>query len=255
LGCRNQEWELPVVDDQAEFERENREAVKRMVADPKMTELTRAWFDLSFRHRYPYNFKWMGMPIIQYPQDIVAMQELIWEVQPEVIVEVGIARGGSIVFYASLLKLLGGDREVIGVDIDIRQHNRERIERHPMFSHISLIEGSSVDAGTVASVEKAVLGRKPVMVILDSNHTHEHVAAELDLYAGLVGVGSYLVVFDTHCEFLPQDLLSDRPWGTGNSPYTAVQAFLEKDKRFVRVPVEDKLQLSCAPSGYLTRVA
>lgn len=240
--------------DHEEFERENRASIAGMAADTEMTSLTRDWFNHSFRHRYSYHFKWMGMPIIQYPQDIVAMQELIWALRPEVIVETGIARGGSVVFYASMLELMGGEREVIGIDIDIRAHNRVRIEAHPMFKRIALVEGSSVAAETVAAVRKRVGTRKPVMVLLDSNHTHDHVLKELELYGDLVTPGSYLVVFDTHCEFLPPELLEDRPWGQGNNPYTAVQEFLARDKRFRRVPVDDKLQISAAPFGYLQRV-
>jgi cephalosporin hydroxylase len=240
--------------DHEEFERENRASIAALSADSEMADVTRDWFNRSFRHRYSYHFKWMGMPIIQYPQDIVAMQELIWEVQPEVIVETGVARGGSIVFYASMLQLLGGSREVIGIDIDIRSHNRERIETHPMMERIHLVEGSSIASETVAAVKARVGTRKPVMVALDSHHSHEHVQKELELYADLVTPGSYLVVFDTHCEFLPPELLEDRPWGKGDNPYTAVQEFLEKDKRFERVPIDEKLQISAAPFGFLKRI-
>lgn len=243
-----------VADDRAEFEEEKKRSIAAMRDDAKLKDLSQELFVRSFTHRYPYHFSWMGLPIIQYPQDIVMMQELIWAVQPQVIVETGIARGGSIVFYASLLKLLGGDRKVIGVDIDIRAHNRESLDAHPMRNSIDLIDGSSIDPETLRAVDLAVGGRGPVMVILDSNHTHDHVLAELRAYADMVSVGSYFVVFDTHCEFLPAELLADRPWGQGNSPYTAVGQFLSEDDRFVAEPAEEKLLLTCAPRGVLRRV-
>lgn len=241
--------------DHKEFEQQNLDSIKAMASDQRMAELTRDWFNYSFKHRYSYHFKWLGMPIIQYPQDIIAMQELIWEIKPEFIIETGIARGGSLVFYASILKLLGGNRRVVGIDIDIRKHNRERIEAHPMFEHIELVEGSSVDDSTYDEVHSIVKDSNgPIIVALDSNHTHEHVLRELELYSNFVTPGSFLVVFDTHCEFLPQDLLNDRPWGKSDNPYTAVKEFLSKDERFVREPIEDKLQISAAPFGYLKRV-
>jgi cephalosporin hydroxylase len=226
-----------------------------MASDERMAELTRDWFNYSFKHRYSYHFKWMGMPIIQYPQDIIAMQELIWEIKPEFIIETGVARGGSLAFYASILKLLGGNRRVVGIDIDIRKHNRERIEAHPMFDHIELVEGSSIDDSTFEKINSIVKDSNgPIIVALDSNHTHKHVLKELELYSNFVTLGSFLVVFDTHCEFLPQDLLNDRPWGEGDNPYTAVKEFLSKDERFVRVPYEEKLQISAAPFGFLKRI-
>lgn len=241
--------------DHEEFEQQNLESIESMASDAHMADLTRDWFNYSFKHRYSYHFKWMGMPIIQYPQDIVAMQELIWEIQPEFIIETGVARGGSLVFYASILKLLGGKRKVVGIDIDIRKHNRDRIEAHPMFDYIELIEGSSIDSSTFDNVNNIVKNANgPIIVVLDSNHTHEHVLKELELYSEIVTQGSFLVVFDTHCEFLPQELLSDRPWGKGDNPYTAVEEFLAKDKRFVRIPFEDKFQITAAPHGYLKKI-
>ncbi len=241
--------------DHEEFEQQNLKSIQAMASDSHMAELTRDWFNYSFKHRYSYHFKWMGMPIIQYPQDIIAMQELIWEIKPEYIIETGVARGGSLVFYASMLKLLGGDRKVIGIDIDIRQHNRERIEDHPMYDFIDLVEGSSIDQSTFEKVNSIVKNSAgPVMVALDSNHTHEHVLRELELYSNFVTPGSFLVVFDTHCEFLPEDLLSDRPWGVNDNPYTAVKEFLAQDERFERVPFEDKFQITAAPHGFLKRL-
>jgi cephalosporin hydroxylase len=196
----------------------------------------------------------MGVPIIQYPQDIVAMQELIWRVKPEMIIETGVAHGGSLVYYASLLELTGRG-EVLGIDIDIRSHNRAMIEAHPMARRISMIQGSSVDAAVVREVRVRAAGRAPVMVVLDSNHTHEHVLGELRAYADLVTVGSYCVVFDTVVEDLPGDLYPDRPWSAGNSPKTAVHAFLREDDRFeIDRDVEAKILITVAPDGYLRRV-
>ena len=194
----------------------------------------------------------MGVPIIQYPQDIVALQEIIWRVRPNVIVETGIAHGGSLILSASLLELLGGDGRVVGVDVEIREHNRAVIEAHPMMKRITLIEGSSTDPAVVKRVQESTRGRGPVLVLLDSNHTHQHVADELKLYSPLVTKGSYLIVFDTVIEDLPAAGRSDRPWGPGNNPKTAVREFLRGTDRFtVEVDIENKLMITVAPEGYL----
>src|SRR4051812_8600361 len=200
--------------------------------DQRFKELTREWFLESCRVKYSYRFSWMGRPIIQYPQDIMAMQELIWRLQPDLIIETGIAHGGSLVFYASMLELLGGDRRVVGVDIEIRPHNRSAIEAHPMFKRIELIEGSAIDPGIVAQVRARAVGRQRVIVVLDSNHTHDHVLAELRAYSPLVTPESYLVVFDTVVEDMPDEFFPDRPWRKGNSPKSAVHAFLAENDQF-----------------------
>lgn len=211
--------------------------------------------------RYSYNFSWLGRPIIQYPQDIVAMQEIIWTVQPDLIVETGIAHGGSLIFSASMLELnaaCGGppDAQVIGVDIDIRAHNRAAIESHPMYRRISMIEGSSIDAKTVERVRAKAVGKRSVLVCLDSNHTHDHVLAELTAYASLASVGSYCVVFDTIIEDLPDGTYADRPWGPGNSPRSAVQEYLQSHPEFVvDARIDQKLLISVASGGYLRRVS
>ncbi len=173
--------------------------------------------------QYSYNFSWMGRPIIQYPQDMIAMQELIWNIKPDLIIETGIAHGGSIIFYASLLELIGKG-EVLGIDIDIREHNREEIEKHPMFKRIKMLEGSSLSPEMVARVKAIADQHKTIMVCLDSNHTHDHVLRELELYAPFVSVGSYIVVFDTIVEFMPDGYLPNRPWGKGDNPWSAAQA-------------------------------
>lgn len=206
--------------------------------------------------KYSYNFTWMGRPIIALPQDMIAMQEIIWEVKPDLIIETGVAHGGSIVYYASLLELIGGDGLVIGIDIDIRKHNRDLIEQHPMMRRIQLIEGSSTGDEIVEQVREIASTKKRIMVCLDSNHTHDHVLEELKLYAPLVSVGSYCVVFDTGVEDMPADYnWGIRPWGKGNNPKTAVWEYLKTHDEFeIDKGIDNKLLISVASDGYLKRV-
>lgn len=214
----------------------------------------------SLEAKYSYNFSWLGRPIIQYPQDILALQEIIWEVKPDLIIETGIAHGGSLIFSASMLELnalCGGpaDAEVVGIDIDIRAHNRTPLETHPMFKRILMLEGSSIDVKIIEAIQKKAQNKQCVMVCLDSNHTHEHVLAELEAYAPLTTPGSYCIVFDTIVEHVPEQLSSDRPWGPGNNPKTAVQAYLQRHPEFkVDQQIENKLLISVAPGGYLKRI-
>lgn len=219
--------------------------------------------------KYSYNFAALGRPIIQYPQDMVAMQELIWQIKPNLIVETGIAHGGSLILSASMLALLDmceaietgatldpkvSKRKVLGIDIDIRAHNRAAIEAHPMASRIQMIQGSSIDPDIIAQVHTIAAGYSRVMVCLDSNHTHEHVLAELHAYAPLTSVGSYCVVFDTIVEDLPKEMFPDRPWGPGDNPKTAVLEYLKAHPEFeIDRSVQDKLLISVAPNGYLFR--
>ncbi len=225
--------------------------LRRMGADPEVRAAWKRALDVIAPYRYAYNWSWLGRPAIQFPQDLMAFQEIIWRTRPDVVVETGIAHGGSLVFSASMLELLGGEREAIGVDIDIRPHNRAAIEAHPLAHRIRMIEGSSVDPGTAARVRERVAGRT-AMVILDSNHTAEHVARELDLYAPLVRQGLFLVVMDTAVEYADAAAIVDRPWGPGNSPMTAVDAFLARETRFVIDEEYDaKLLFTVAPRGYL----
>lgn len=209
----------------------------------------------SNKAQYSYNFSWMGRPIIQYPQDMIAMQELIWDIKPDLIIETGIAHGGSIIYYASLLELIGKG-EVLGIDIDIRKHNKTEIEKHPMFKRITMIEGSSVIKETIDKVKGHVVGMERILVTLDSNHTHEHVLEELKLYAPFVSLNSYIVVFDTIVEDLPEGYFPQtRPWGVGNSPKTAVQEFLNANPDFIiDRNIDHKLLISVAPGGYLKRI-
>ncbi|SEK93922.1 Cephalosporin hydroxylase [Atopomonas hussainii] len=219
------------------------------------------WLVHTCRHKYSYNFTWLGRPIIQYPQDVMALQELVWQVKPDLIIETGIAHGGSLILNASLLALLDlcegrtTPRQVLGIDIDIRAHNRAAIEAHPLTpGRIEMLQGSSIGEDIVAQVRERASHAERVLLILDSNHTHEHVLAELQLYSDLVKPGSYCVVFDTVVEDMPADFFPDRPWGPGNNPKTAVREFLasEAGQRFrVDRALEDKLLLTVAPEGYL----
>lgn len=215
----------------------------------------------SLNAQYSYNFSWMGRPIIQYPEDMIAMQEIIWSVQPDLIIEMGIAHGGSLIFSAAMLELnaaCGGNQnaEVLGVDIDIRAHNREAIEAHPMAKRISMIQGSSIAPEIIEQVKAKAAGKQRILVCLDSNHTHEHVLAELEAYAPLTSVGSYCVVFDTIVEDIPAEMIVDRPWGPGNNPKTAVWEYLKTHAEFeIDKRIDRKLLISVAPDGYLKRVA
>jgi cephalosporin hydroxylase len=219
-----------------------------------------AFMKSSLGPQYSYNFSWLGRPIIQYPQDMVAMQEIIWSVQPDLIIETGIAHGGSLIFFASMLELnaaCGGSQtaEVLGVDIDIRAHNRTAIEAHPMFKRISMIQGSSIAPEIIEQVKAKAVGKQRILVCLDSNHTHDHVLAELEAYAQLTSVGSYCVAFDTVVEDTAECCPSSRPWGKGNNPKTAVWEYLKTHHEFeIDKQIDHKLLISVAPEGYLKRV-
>jgi cephalosporin hydroxylase len=238
-------------DEESRFEEERRREAAEMHQDKELERLARDWFDKSYKYRYSYNFRWLGRPIIQYPEDIVAIQELLWRLRPDLVVETGVAHGGSLILSASILELLGHG-SVVGVDIDIRAHNRRAIEAHPLAKRIHLIQGSSTDDAVVAEVSKRAAGLPRVVVFLDSNHTHEHVARELDLYSPLVGKDSYLVVFDTVVEKMPDAAFTNRPWRRGDNPMTAVREFLGRNRRFVVDEEFDRrLPFSVAPRGYL----
>ncbi len=237
----------------------NQEKASNITAQGKDKELkaTALKFMMdSSPHKYSYNFTWLGRPIIQYPQDMVALQEVIWEIKPDLIIETGIAHGGSLILSASILQLIGEDGHVLGIDIDIRDHNRKEIEAHPMFKRITMIQGSSVEKKTIDQVHEFAKGKRRVMVILDSNHTHEHVIDELNAYASLVSKGSYLIVFDTAVEDVPEDFdWGSRPWGKGNNPKTAVWEFLKKHDEFeIDESIHNKLLITVAPDGFLKRV-
>jgi cephalosporin hydroxylase len=234
------------------FQQERHENIKKQGVDRDLKGLSNVWARETAPYKYTYNFSWMGCPIIQFPQDIMAMQEIIWSIKPQLIIETGIAHGGSLIFYASMLELLGGDGMVLGIDIDIREHNRVEIEKHPMAKRIKMIQGSSLDKDIVEQARLFTNAKSPVLVVLDSMHTHAHVLEELKAYSPLVTRGSYLVVFDTLVEDMPNDLYKDRPWGKGNNPKTAVWEFLKSNDRFeVDKEIENKLLITVAPDGYL----
>jgi len=232
--------------------------------------LSRIWSRETNRNGYTYNFSWQGRPIIQYPQDMVAMQELIWQIKPDLIIETGIAHGGSLIFSASMLAMLDmcdaiesgttinpneSKRKVLGIDIDIRQHNREAIEAHPMVSRIQMVQGSSIAPEIIEQVKAVASNYKTILVCLDSNHTHDHVLAELEAYAPLTSVGSYCVVMDTLVEDMPKEMFPDRLWGPGDNPKTAVWNYLETHKEFeIDKSIQHKLLITVAPDGYLKRV-
>jgi cephalosporin hydroxylase len=225
--------------------------IEAMQADEELKSLRAQVYAAIAKYRYTYNFNWFGRPIIQLPEDILTMQEIILRVKPDLIIETGVAHGGSLVFSASMLELLG-EGEVVGVEIEIRPHNREAIEKHPLSKRIKLIEGSSVDESIVERVRAEARGKRRVMVFLDSNHTHEHVLRELEFYSPLVTKDSYLVVFDTGIEDMPEGTYPERPWGKGNNPKTAVWEFLKRNDRFeIDRELEARLLYTVAPDGYL----
>ena len=236
------------------YRAEKRQRIEALARDERFRRLSNEWRSMALDRKYMNNFSWWSRPVIQLPGDMVAMQEIVLTVKPDLIIECGIAHGGAVVMYASLLHLLGKG-EVVGVDVEIRPHNRLAIESHPMAGRISLIEGSSIDPATAARVRERALGKRTVLVCLDSNHTHAHVLKELELYAPLVTSGSYCVVFDTFIEDMPDDYVwTDRPWGKGNSPKTAVHEFLRTRPEFeIDRSMADKILITSAPDGFLRR--
>lgn len=239
-----------------EFYADKNMNIRKITNNQELKDLGIKFIKETGQYKYSYNFSWMGRPIIAYPQDMIAMQELIWEVKPDLIIETGVAHGGSIVYYASLLELIGGDGLVVGIDIDIRKHNRDLIEAHPMMKRIKLIEGSSISNEVAEQVNAIAATKKRIMICLDSNHTHEHVLEELKLYAPLTSVDSYCIVFDTVVEDMPEDYdWGVRPWGKGNNPKTAVWEYLKTHDEFeIDKSIDSKLLITVAPDGFLKRV-
>lgn len=246
-----------------EIEKFKEERAELINANAKNKELKKASHDFlekSIEAKYSYNFSWLGRPIIQYPQDMIALQEIIWEVKPDMIIETGIAHGGSLIFSASMLTLLEACGEitngkVLGIDIDIREHNRKAIESHPMSKKITMFQGSSIDKQMIEKVHEFAKQGTKILVYLDSNHTEEHVLAELKAYAHLASVGSYCVTFDTLVEDMPSEFSDDRPWDKGNNPKTAVWKYLKECDDFViDKDIENKILITVAPDGYLKRI-
>ena len=211
-----------------EFESEKQAGIKALGADLEARRLSKEWFSRVSKLRYSYNFTWLGRPIIQFPQDLIALQEIIWKLKPDIIIETGIAHGGSLIFYASMLELIGLDGRVIGVDIDIRPHNRAALDDHRFRGRISLIEGDSCSGAVIAQIEKIAEHKSCMIVILDSNHTKDHVARELQLYEKFIRKNGYLIVFDTIIDEMPEEFSEGRPWGPGNGPRGAVVEFLSR---------------------------
>ena len=254
----------------SDFQKEVAERISAIPGNKELCETATAFMRASTGPKYSYNFAWQGRPIIQYPQDMVAMQELIWSIKPDLIIETGIAHGGSLIFSASMLALLdmcdaieagekldpkNSRRKVLGIDIDIREHNRAAIEAHPMASRIQMIQGSSIAPEIIEQVRSVAANYSRVLVYLDSNHTHDHVLAELQAYAPLTSKGSYCVVFDTVVEDMPKEMFPDRPWGPGDNPKTAVWEYRKTHPEFeIDKSIQHKLLITVAPDGYLKRV-
>ena len=242
------------------FEVEREVRIKEYQENNRLKNSANNFMKESTIPQYSYNFSWLGRPIIQYPQDMIAMQEIIWEVKPDMIIETGIAHGGSLIFSASMLMLLEAcgeidNGQVLGIDIDIREHNKKAIEAHPMSKKITMFEGSSIDSEMINRVHEFAKQGKKILVCLDSNHTHEHVLAELRAYASLTSVGSYCVVFDTIIEDMPNDSFPNRPWGVGDNPKTAVWEYLKDNDDFIiDKDIENKILITVAPDGYLKRI-
>lgn len=253
------------------FEKEVEERLKAVENNQELKDAAYQFMKTSLAPKYSYNYSWMGRPIIQYPQDMAAMQELVWQVKPDLIIETGIAHGGSLIMNASFLALLelseaaeNGQvvdpkktkRKVLGIDIDIRPHNLEAIKAHPMSNRIDMIQGSSIAPEIINQVKEYAKAYKTILISLDSNHTHEHVLAELEAYAPLTSLNSYCVVFDGVVEDMPKELSGDRPWGPGNNPKTAVWEYLKSHSEFeIDKSVQNKLLITVAPDGYLKRIS
>ena len=269
------------MEDKIKFNKDRLYNIEQMHKDSSLQKMSIDFIAKSSEYKYSYNFDWLSRPIIQYPQDIIAYQEIILEVKPDLIIEMGIAHGGSLILSASLLALLDlceygqtnlspniqYPRRVVAVDIDIRTHNRKALEDHPLYPRLTLIEGSSIDENVIEKVTKEAQDHQNILVCLDSNHTHDHVLSELEAYAPLISVGSYCIVFDTVIEDMPEDMLQDRPWGSRNSPKSAVMEYLHllkterryaNDGQFLKLEndkkIQDKLLITVAPDGYLKRI-
>jgi cephalosporin hydroxylase len=242
------------VSDADQFSRERKEAIQNLANDNELRRLSLQWMIAADRHKYSYNFLWLGRPIIKLPADVVVLQELIWQTRPDLIIETGIAHGGSLVLSASVLELIGHG-EVLGIDIDIRSHNRVAIESHKLSRRIHLIEGSSTDSKVVEKVADLAQDKSRVMVVLDSLHSHNHVLDELRIYSQFVSVGSYLILPDTFIEYFPKGHYANRPWDVGDNPMTAMRQFLSETDQFeIDQAISNKALISEAVDGYLLRV-
>lgn len=234
------------------FEQEKESNVRAQGLDSGLRDIALDFMRETGKYQYTYNFSWMGFPIIQFPQDVMALAEIIFSTKPDLIIETGIAHGGGLIFYASLLELIGGAGKVAGIELALRDYNRSAIMNHPLAKRITLIDGSSVSPPVIDKVTELADAAANVLVILDSNHTHDHVLRELELYSPFVKAGGYLVVFDTTIEDQPEGYFTNKPWDKLNNPKTAVREFLRRTDRFiVDRQIEDKLLITVAREGYL----
>lgn len=243
-------------DAHSDYREEKKARIAGFASDAEFRALSNTWRAMALERKYMNDFSWLGRPLIQLPMDAMAVQEILWAVKPDLVIETGVAHGGSLMLSASILQMIGHG-EVLGVDIEVRPHNRRALEDHPLAHRVSLIEGSSIDPAIVAQVRARAAGKAKVLICLDSNHTHEHVLAELNAYADLVSIGSYCIVFDTFVEDMPDDYVwTDRPWGKGNNPKTAVREWLKSHPEFeIDHSMDDKLLITSAPDGFLHRIA
>ena len=242
-----------------EVEKFRDESFQRNLASQQDSELfdkSIEWMRLADEYKFTYNFTWMGIPIIKFPNDMIVQQEIMARVRPDLIIETGVAHGGSVVFSAAMQDMLGIDGKVIGIDIDIRKHNRVEIEKNRFFSRIELIEGDSTSEEVLTRVNSYVNQAKKVLVILDSLHSHSHVLNELRSYSKFVSVDSYVILPDTFIEFFPKGYYSkNRPWDVGDNPYTAMQVFLDESSGFEIDPeFARKALITETIDGYLKRV-
>lgn len=248
-------------DDRKIFEEKCNEEIIKQASDKTLSELSNLWINKAAYFNYSHHFKWLGVPVIQHPSDLIIMQELLYKIKPDLIIETGVARGGSLIFYSSIMDMIWGKNDqkngkIIGIDIDIRKHNRDTIEKHFLSNRIQLIEGSSIDIFTKEKVYSLCSGFKNVMVILDSNHSYDHVLEELKIYSPLVSTNSYCVVLDTIIEYLDEELIKDKTWSKNDNPLTAVEKFIKNNKNFVIDNYyEDKALITVAPNGFLRKVS
>ncbi|MBU0778081.1 cephalosporin hydroxylase family protein [Patescibacteria group bacterium] len=244
--------------------------IESIAKDRDFLGLSNMWIRQAIQYNYAHNFSWLGRPIMQIPQDVYIIQELIWNIKPDLVIETGIAHGGSLIMSASMLALLDyceaieqgtmlypkkSKRKVLGIDVEIRPHNRIAIDTHPMAHLIEMIEGSSIDIDIIEHVKTIAKNYKKIIVFLDSNHIHDHVLSELEAYAPLVSIGSYCIVWDTGVENLPEHLCDNRPWGKGNNPKTAVCEYLKTTHYFkIDKTIAYKLMITASMDGFLKRI-
>lgn len=237
--------------DRAAFEVEKNQEIRRALADPELLRKGREFLIHSDRYKYGYYWTWMGLPIIQMPEDIALTQEIMWDTKPDFVIEAGIAWGGSLALYAAFQELQGFGK-VIGIDVTIPDHNREAILSTPVSHRISLIEGSSSDPEIFETISSQIPTGSNVLLVLDSNHSHEHVLAELKLWSPLLRKGNFIIVSDTIVEVIPEQKHRPRPWGPGNNPMTGMKEFLKSNDRFTSLNIySDRAIVSFNPSGYL----